>query len=93
MQKPTRSGEKEVDAKQLVAAVALSAPHILDLEIRMTKTGTIKPHEFVGALLALTREEIKLLRVTKIHTRFHLPTEPAVSEEETKDMPLFTAAD
>lgn len=95
MQKHTRSGEKQIDAKQFVAAAVLSDPYTLYLEVKMTATGTLKPHEFVGALLGLTREEVKLLRVTKVHTHFHGPDDPfvnmATTHEKTESPPLMEA--
>jgi radical SAM-linked protein len=95
MRKHTRNGEKIVDAKQFISQVALTAPLTLSIETAMTGAGTLKPHEFAGVLLGLTAEEIKLLRLTKIHTLFHpssgLSTEG--TREEANDTPLLTAAD
>ena len=36
----------------------------------MTEVGTLKPHEFIGALLTLSPQEVKILRVTKTVTQF-----------------------
>ncbi len=94
MRKHTRRGEKIVDAKHFVPRVALTTPLLLSLETQMTGTGTIKPHEFVGVLLGLSAEGIKVLRLRKIQTFFHSPaislTEP--TSEEVTDTPLLTAA-
>lgn len=92
MTKQTRSGEKNIDAKPFIVSLALSAPHTLRLEIRKTDAGTIKPHDFVGALFGLTREEVKLLRVRKTQTCFHPPNSPTLSEG-THDPSFVTAAD
>jgi radical SAM-linked protein len=54
--KHTRNGGKMVDAKQFVN-VALSTPQTLTVELRVTKAGTIKPHDFVRVLLELAPEE------------------------------------
>jgi radical SAM-linked protein len=94
LRKHSRSGEKIVDAKQFVTSVTLSTPLTLSLELRMTDAGTIKPHDFVGALLELTSEEAKILRLRKIQTLFHSAMLPTVSTEpeEGATMPLISAA-
>ncbi|HXG19363.1 MAG TPA: TIGR03960 family B12-binding radical SAM protein [Methylomirabilota bacterium] len=94
LRKHTRSGEKIVDAKQFVARVHLSAPLMLQLELRVTEAGTIKPHEFIGALLGLAPEEAKILRLTKIQTLFDSPSAFVlpVEGDEGATMPLETAA-
>jgi radical SAM-linked protein len=93
MRKHSRSGEKKVDAKDFIAEVTLAAPLTLYLETKMTGAGTIKPHEFVGLLLDLTQEEIKVLRLKKIHTLFH-PTPLTLSQQREKgtETPLSPAA-
>ncbi|MCS6926227.1 MAG: TIGR03960 family B12-binding radical SAM protein [Candidatus Binatia bacterium] len=83
MPKHTRHGEKEVDAKQSIALVALRDPQTIYLEVTPTARGSVKPQEFVGALLGLTREETKLLRVTKVHTHFHPPVQPVFHTSAT----------
>jgi hypothetical protein len=37
----------------------------------MTDTGTLKPHEFIGVLLDLSAEDVKVMRLTKTATQFH----------------------
>lgn len=98
IQKHTRSGEKTVDAKQFVTAVALTSLHSLSLETKKTGAGMIKPHEFVGTLLGLTPEETKVLRLIKIQTLFHSPSESSVETTETASEevhvpPQFAAVD
>ena len=94
MRKHTRNGDKIVDAKQFITQVALTALLTLSIEIALTSAGTLKPHEFVGVLLGLTTEEIKLLRLTKIHTLFHPSSGllPKATREEANDTPLLTVA-
>ncbi|MBI3249410.1 MAG: TIGR03960 family B12-binding radical SAM protein [Deltaproteobacteria bacterium] len=81
LRKHTRSGEKIVDAKQFVARVALATPATVQLELRVTAAGTIKPHELTGTLFGLTSEEAKILRLTKIQTLFHAPSTPELPDE------------
>jgi radical SAM family uncharacterized protein/radical SAM-linked protein len=94
VRKHTRGGEKTVDAKQFVSQIALATPLTLSLEVQMTSAGTIKPHEFVGTLLGLSAEEIKVLRLRKIHTSFHSPPAPPAGppSEGATDTPRVTAA-
>jgi radical SAM family uncharacterized protein/radical SAM-linked protein len=93
MRKHTRGGEKIIDAKDFVAEVTLTAPLTLHLEMKMTGAGTIKPHEFVGLLLELTQEEVKVLRLKKIHTLFHsAPMAFLKQEEKGTETPLSPAA-
>jgi radical SAM-linked protein len=70
MRKHSKGGGKIVDAKQFISQVALTTPCTLSVDTRVTKTGTVKPHEFIGTLFALTPEEVKVLRLTKIQTIF-----------------------
>jgi radical SAM-linked protein len=98
MQKSTRHGEKTVDAKLLIAHVALTAPLQLSLETIKTRAGTLKPHEFVGTLLSLTPEETKVLRVRKLQTIFRSSPTPDTDRkdtgsEEEQNLPLETAVD
>ncbi len=94
MHKHTRSGGKIVDAKQFVSRAALTAPRTLMLELRVSTAGTIKPHDFVAALLGLTPEEAKIIRLTKIQTLFHAVAAsklPSTDEAEAT-LPLVHAA-
>jgi len=94
MRKHTRSGEKIIDAKDFVSEVTLTAPLTLHLETKITGAGTIKPHEFVGLLLELTPEEVKVLRLKKTHTLFHpIPTPLSdQGDEKGTETPLSIAA-
>ena len=60
IRKRTRHRERTLDAKQLVSALTLETPLTLSIAIAMTEVGTLKPHEFIGALLALSPQEVKL---------------------------------
>jgi radical SAM family uncharacterized protein/radical SAM-linked protein len=94
LRKHSRGGEKIVDAKQFVAGIGLTTASTLSLELRMTEAGTIKPHDFVGAVLGLAPEETKILRLTKIQTLFHSTTPPTapVEPDEGAITPLLNAA-
>ena len=99
MQKSTRTGAKAIDAKPLIARLALTAPLQLSLETVKTRAATLKPHEFVGALLSLTPEETRVLRVRKLQTIFHSSLSPDTDLEDTgsetdeQHLPLETAVD
>ncbi|MSQ47773.1 MAG: TIGR03960 family B12-binding radical SAM protein [Deltaproteobacteria bacterium] len=99
MQKSTRNGAKAIDAKPLIAHLALTAPLQLSLETIKTRAATLKPHEFVGALLSLTPEETRVLRVRKLQTIFRSSPIPDTeiddsgSEAEEQNLPLAAAVD
>ena len=67
-----------IDAKHLITALALTTPSTLTVEVAMTDTGTLKPHEFIGVLLNLSAEDVKVMRLTKTATQFH----PSSSAQE-----------
>ena len=71
MHKRTRHRERIINAKQFVTAVTLTTPTTLSVEVAMTQEGTLKPHEFVGALLSLSAQDVKVMRVIKTATQFH----------------------
>jgi len=70
LRKHTRAGERTVDARRFVRALALSAPGRLSLELAVGPEGTVKPRAFLGELLAIPPEEVPTLRVHKVATRF-----------------------
>ena len=45
----------------------------------MTDSVTLKPHEFIGVLLNLSVEDVKVMRLTKTATQFH--PDPSAPEE------------
>ena len=55
------------------------------MEIAVTHTGTLNPQEFLTALVGLSANEGKTLRVTKIQTVFH-------SQPDTEDVEMEVAA-
>ncbi len=71
LRKRTRHRERTIDAKHVVLAVTLETPTTLSVKIAMTDVGTLKPYEFIGALLTLSPQDVKILRVTKTGTQFH----------------------
>jgi radical SAM family uncharacterized protein/radical SAM-linked protein len=82
LQKRNRKGVKTLDAKHCVRQLRLSTPRTLSLEIAVTPKGTLSPQEFIHALVGLSEEETKTLRVTKIQTVFHAPVEVEVDPTE-----------
>ncbi len=70
LRKHTRAGERTVDARRFVRALAMSAPQRLSLELAVGPEGTVKPGALLGELLAIPPEEVPTLRVHKVATRF-----------------------
>lgn len=94
LRKHTRGGEKIVDVKPFVASVALSSPRTLQLELRVTEAGTIKPQDFIAMLFQLAPEEAKIVRLKKIQTLFHTDSAVALplNDETGVTSPLSNAA-
>jgi hypothetical protein len=69
VRKRNRNGERTVDARRAVAALAQVAPLRLQLEVVPGPDGTLKPSVIVGALLGLADDVLPLLRVHKHETR------------------------
>ena len=71
IQKRNRNRTKVIEAKECVQQLALTTAETLRLDIAVTSMGTLNPQEFLKALLDLSVDQTKVLRVIKIHTRFH----------------------
>jgi radical SAM-linked protein len=91
LQKRNRNGVKTIDAKQCIRQLALTTPRTLYIEIAVTQTGTLNPQEFLKALLGLSDNEGKTLRVTKIQTVFH--SQPQTEDAEDVEMEVAPAED
>jgi radical SAM-linked protein len=70
IRKRGRSGERTVDARHFVHALAQAGPQCLTLDLAVGPDGTVKPGAFVAELLAIPPEAIPTLRVHKLATRF-----------------------
>ena len=91
IRKRNRNGVKTIDAKQCVRQLALTTPRTLYIEIAVTQTGTLNPQEFLKALLGLSTDEGKTLRVIKIQTVFH--SQPDTEDAEDAEMEVAPAED
>ena len=83
MRKRTRHKETLLDAKEFVTRVVVTTRSTLTIETAMTEVGSIRPHEFIAALLGLSAEERKVLRLTKTQTRFHIDPAPYAPPAES----------
>ncbi|MGC8658380.1 MAG: TIGR03960 family B12-binding radical SAM protein [Desulfomonilaceae bacterium] len=63
------SNRKVRDLKQYVSSISLSGKTIT-LKIRMTPSGSVNPFEAIGALLCLSREQARSLKMTKKEIEF-----------------------
>ena len=83
MSKRTGRGEKPIDARPLVARIARPAPSTVELDLRVTPTGSVKPTDLLAAILDLDRTAARGLPVRKTHAfyRTDAPSSarPAVS--------------
>jgi radical SAM-linked protein len=69
--KRSKAGTRTVDARRFVHALELVGPQRLRLELAVGPEGTLKPAALLGALLPLGPDDLAVLRVHKIATRFH----------------------
>jgi radical SAM family uncharacterized protein/radical SAM-linked protein len=65
-----KSRTRTIDARRFVRALDLVGPMRLQVELTVGPEGTLKPGALLGALLALPAEEVAMLAVHKITTRF-----------------------
>jgi radical SAM family uncharacterized protein/radical SAM-linked protein len=65
-----KNGDRMVDARPFVRALADAGPHRLRLELAVGPEGTVKPGAVVGALLDIPAADVAQLRVHKVATRF-----------------------
>ena len=70
IRKRGRSGDRTVDARRFVHALAQAGPQRLTLELAVGPDGTVKPGALLGELLAIPPDVIPALRVHKLATRF-----------------------
>jgi radical SAM family uncharacterized protein/radical SAM-linked protein len=69
--KRSKAGARTVDARRFVHALELVGPQRLRVELVVGPEGTLKPASLLGALLPLGPEDLAVLRVHKVATRFH----------------------
>lgn len=67
MRKRSGANEKQIDARPLVARIARVAPHTVELDVRFTSAGSVKPTDLLGALLDLAPEVARALPLHKTH--------------------------
>jgi radical SAM-linked protein len=73
VRKRSRAGERLVDARRVVHALAHVGPRRVRLEVAVEREGTLKPELVVGELLGIPHAERPILHVHKVATRFHDP--------------------
>jgi len=67
MRKRTGKGEKDIDARPLVARIARPAPTIVELDLRFTATGSVKPTDLIAALFDLDAGVTRAFPLHKTH--------------------------
>jgi len=67
VEKHVKGVRRELDARSLVS-LSQTGPHALLVETRITRQGTLKPHDFVATLLGLSKSDAQLLQVVKVGT-------------------------
>jgi radical SAM-linked protein len=67
VRKHSPRGDKDVDAKRLVERLARVAPDRIELDLRFTPAGSIKPSELLAAVLGLDAATARALPLRKTH--------------------------
>ncbi len=67
MRKRTGKGDKAIDARPLVTRIARVAPDTVELDLRFTPAGSVKPTDLLAAILDLDREVARSLPLHKTH--------------------------
>jgi len=79
MRKRAPNGERMIDARPLVTHIARIAPRTIELDLRMTATGSVKPTDFLGVLLELDPVTARALPLHKTHTYYATDAAPDVT--------------
>ena len=79
MRRRSGKGEKEIDARPLVARIARSAPATVELDVRFTATGSVKPSDLLAAILDLDMVAARSLPLHKTHAFYR--TAPAAAAD------------
>ena len=72
LRKRSGTGEKTIDARALVSRIARVAPQVIELDVRVTPAGSLKPTELLGALFDLAPDAARALPLHKTHA-FYAP--------------------
>jgi radical SAM-linked protein len=67
MRRRSGKGEKDIDARPLVARIARSAPATVALDVRFTAAGSVKPSDLLAAILGLDPIAARSLPLHKTH--------------------------
>jgi radical SAM-linked protein len=76
MRKRTGKGEKQIDARPLVERITRIAPQTVELDVRFTAAGSVKPTDLLAALLDLDSTVARSLPLHKTHA-FYSPVATA----------------
>ena len=80
MRRRSGKGEKEIDARPLVARIARSAPATVTLDVRFTAAGSLKPSDLLAAILGLDPIAARSLPLHKTHAFYR--TMPVVAADQ-----------
>lgn len=82
MHKRTGNGEKLIDARPLVARLARIAPETIELDVRFTATGSVKPTDLLAVVLELEPNTARALPLHKTHAFYRSPDDQARADAE-----------
>jgi radical SAM family uncharacterized protein/radical SAM-linked protein len=87
MRKRTGAGEKIIDARPLVARIARPAPHLVELDLRFTANGSVKPTDLLAALFDLPGEVARALPLHKTHAFYR--TDAVAADPSAPTLPAL----
>jgi radical SAM-linked protein len=90
MRKRTGKGVKEIDARRLVARIERIAPTTVELDVRFTAAGSVKPTDLLAALLDLDLGLARSIPLYKTHAFYAAAPEadaPALAAAAAAGLP------
>jgi radical SAM-linked protein len=79
MRKRTGNGEKVIDARLYVDRLERVTPAIVELDVRFTASGSVKPTDLLAAVLGLDPQAARSLPLHKTHTFYRSAATPAAT--------------
>jgi radical SAM family uncharacterized protein/radical SAM-linked protein len=74
MRKRTGKGERDIDARPLTLRIGRPQPDTIEVDVRFTSAGSVKPTELLAAILELDPSAARTLPVHKTHAFYRTDT-------------------
>jgi len=87
MRKRTGNGEKQIDARPLVDRIALLGGDTIEIDLRFTAAGSVKPTDLLAAIFELDPATVRPLPLHKTHAFYRSESTPTDVGDETGPVP------